>query len=71
MYNFKDKYRDPIHKKIMSLVNSEAVKSNCIKLAKKEFDIFNDKDLSERFIKKINYHFLHIFSFEPFIFRVK
>ena len=39
LYNFKDKYGDPIHEKIMSLVNSEAVKSNCIKLAKKEFDV--------------------------------
>ena len=41
LYNFKDKYKDPIHKQVMSLVNSEAVKSNCIKLAKKEFDLIS------------------------------
>jgi len=39
LYNFKGRYKDSIHKKIMSLVNSESVKSNCIKLAKKEFDV--------------------------------
>ena len=39
LYNFKGKYQESIHKKIMSLINSEAVKRNCIKLAKKEFNV--------------------------------
>lgn len=39
LYNFKDKYKDSVHKKIMSLVNSEKVTSSCIQLAKKEFDV--------------------------------
>ena len=41
LYNFKDEYRESTHKKIMSLVNSETVESNCIKLAKREFDLIS------------------------------
>jgi len=41
LYNFKDEYRESTHKKIISLVNSETVESNCIKLAKREFDLIS------------------------------
>ena len=41
LYNFKDEYEDSVNKKIMSLVNSEVVKNNCIKLAKIEFNLIS------------------------------
>ena len=41
LYNFKDEYEDSLNKKIMSLVNSEVVKNNCIKTAKTEFNLIS------------------------------
>ena len=41
LHNFKEEYRESTHTKIMSLINSETVESNCIKLAKREFDLLS------------------------------
>ena len=41
LHNFEEEYRESTHTKIMSLINSETVESNCIKLAKREFDLLS------------------------------
>ena len=41
LHDFKEEYQESTHTKIMSLINSETVESNCIELAKREFDLLS------------------------------